>query len=307
MKQAVREFLPFNNGLGSPIECHRISSSKSGSGEVPAPHYHEHIEFLYADGECDLSVWIAGKTVDFHTDDLLIISSNAAHTFINRLPKNSYICIKALPEMIYSVDNSFFDMKYVLPFFGKSFESYQLFKGSEVRDTEIPETFAQVLSEWTEQGYGYELSLKSLLLKIFLWTVRYNHSRTALPLPSFGDDYLDTVRIIQRSVEYVNENYADTDEKEVASKFNMSYSHYSRQFKRVMGRSFCEYLTLTRINAAERLLLSSEMSVTEIAFATGFATSSHFIDRFKRVKGITPSKYRQIGEKNRIEDLNKFS
>ena len=81
---------------------------------------------------------------------------------------------------------------------------------------------------------------------------------------------------------------------QAAATVNMSYSHYSRQFKRIMGRSFREYINAVRISAAENLLLTTDMSVTDIALASGFATSSHFIESFKKHKKITPAKYRQL-------------
>ena len=94
----------------------------------------------------------------------------------------------------------------------------------------------------------------------------------------------ENVRLIEHSVEYINANYTDITEAQAAATVNMSYSHYSRQFKRIMGRSFREYINAVRISAAENLLLTTDMSVTDIALASGFATSSHFIESFKKHK-----------------------
>ena len=44
---------------------------------------------------------------------------------------------------------------------------------------------------------------------------------------------------------------------------------------------------------AEKLLLSSDKLMTEIAVDVGFTTSSHFISNFKRKKGITPKQFKQ--------------
>ena len=77
-------------------------------------------------------------------------------------------------------------------------------------------------------------------------------------------------------------------EADAASFVNLSYSYYSKLFRRVVGKNFNDYLTTVRINEAERLLLSTEQTITEIALATGFATSSHFIEKFRKIKNITP-------------------
>ena len=54
-----------------------------------------------------------------------------------------------------------------------------------------------------------------------------------------------------------------------------------------------EYLTLYRIEKASGKLLKSDLSVTSIAFSSGFNDLSYFIKTFKQIKGITPSKFRK--------------
>lgn len=290
MEQAVHE-VRLKKGMELPIEVYDINARCNEGQPMRTPHYHEHIEFLYADRECDVDVWIAGESVRFRTGDMLVINSNSAHTFVNHLPKNRYICIKALPKMVYSSDSSFFDMKYASPFFGNSLFSYRLLKASELVGSDVGQYFLCALKEWIERGYGYEVAVKAEVLRIFLWTVRHGY-RIGIYPPEGMADAAENVRLIQKSVELINESYADITETDAAAAASMSTSHYSRQFKLVMGRSFREYLAATRINAAERLLLTTDMSVTDIALATGFATSSHFIECFKKAKHTTPARYR---------------
>ena len=54
-----------------------------------------------------------------------------------------------------------------------------------------------------------------------------------------------------------------------------------------------EYLTLYRIEKASRKLINTDSSVTSIAFSCGFNDLSYFIKTFKKVKGITPAKFRK--------------
>lgn len=293
MQTAVHEKVRYGNGPELPIQCHYTKHQGLLMRSKRPPHYHKHIEFLYAHTDCDVGVWIAGKEVPLKTGDLVIINSNAAHTFINYAPTSEYICIKALPEMIYSAENSFFDVSYVTPFFGNSLVSFQRIQASDVEKTDIPSAFLQSLDEWRSRDYGYEISLKGLLLKIFLDVIRHNYSCGLYPI-SYGaqSDSLNTA-LIYRSVEYINANYADVSEGTAAAAVGMSCSHYSRQFKLIMGKSFREYVNATRINAAERMLLTTDTPITDVALACGFATSSHFIECFKKKKHSTPRQYRQ--------------
>ncbi len=294
MEQAIHERVSYGDGPELPIQCHYSRYEGARNTSKHPPHYHEHIEFLYAHEECDVTVWVAGEEVPLRTGDLIIVNSNVSHTFVNRAQVSGYICIKALPEMIYSADNSFFDIKYVTPFFENSLVSFQRICARDIDGTDVPSTFADALAEWCKRGYGYEVSLKSLLLKIFLWVIRYSYSSGVYPPAPEEGSQSENTALIHRSVEHINRNYADITETQAAAVAGMSYSHYSRQFKRVMGKSFREYVNATRINAAERLLLTTDTPVTEIALACGFATSSHFIESFKRVKDVTPRQYRKM-------------
>ncbi len=291
MQQAVREKRRVYKGLEFPIECYRIRSH--ASAQPKTPHYHEYIEFLYASGECDIKVWVAGKFVDFRTGDFMIINANVPHTFYQSLPVNNYICVKAVPEMLYFANNSFFDIKYVMPFVENDLLGYRFFGADEVRKSELPEIFNDALEEWIGKNYGYEVSLKSSLIRIFLWSIRQSHATGNHKETLERENSIENMRLMQRATEYINDNFSTANESEAASFVNMSYSHFSRMFKRIMGKSFKEYLTAIRINAAERMLFETDMPVTEVALACGFATSSHFIDRFKRAKGVTPKQYRQ--------------
>jgi AraC-like DNA-binding protein len=102
-----------------------------------------------------------------------------------------------------------------------------------------------------------------------------------------------TTESIKKALVYITENYETATLEAVARYCGLSYNHFSASFKRIIGRSFTDYLDLIRINEAERLLLSTDNSVTDIAFSCGFSSSSHFISRFKSQKGITPGQFRK--------------
>ena len=74
---------------------------------------------------------------------------------------------------------------------------------------------------------------------------------------------------------------------------NMSYRYFSRIFKRVMNKSFNDYLNFVRITEAEKLLTATDMNITEIAYATGFSSSSYFIKIFSKYKNVSPSRFRK--------------
>jgi len=68
----------------------------------------------------------------------------------------------------------------------------------------------------------------------------------------------------------------------------MSYSYFSRIWKRIVRRSFREYLNEVRVSHAEHLLKTTSLPVTQIALECGYNNVSYFIAVYKELKGITP-------------------
>ena len=73
----------------------------------------------------------------------------------------------------------------------------------------------------------------------------------------------------------------------------LSRFHFGRVFKRDTGLSPYQYVMRTRIDRAKELLKSSELGVTQIAHACGFASQSHLSDTFRRMVGASPVEWRQ--------------
>ena len=82
--------------------------------------------------------------------------------------------------------------------------------------------------------------------------------------------------------------------KALAQATSLSPQYLSSFFKSMTDKSPIEYLTEYRIEKAAHKLRSTEMNVTEIAYACGFSDLSYFIKMFKKLKGVSPGKYRSI-------------
>ena len=80
---------------------------------------------------------------------------------------------------------------------------------------------------------------------------------------------------------------------DVARARHLSTSRLAHVFKEQMGITVIEYLTRVRIGHAKRLLLSTELSCTEICLQVGYRNQSYFTRMFKRVVGMTPSEFRR--------------
>ncbi len=80
---------------------------------------------------------------------------------------------------------------------------------------------------------------------------------------------------------------------DMAEMCGVSVAYLSRRFKEEVGIGFADYLSRTRLQRAAKMLEESpDISITEVAFATGFNDSNYFSDKFKRQFGIPPTKYK---------------
>ncbi|HIV98821.1 MAG TPA: DNA-binding response regulator [Candidatus Ornithospirochaeta avicola] len=96
--------------------------------------------------------------------------------------------------------------------------------------------------------------------------------------------------------QYIEQNYdREISLDEIAQKMGYSTTYFSKLFARTFGISFSQYLVEYRIKKASELLLSSNMPVSAVARSTGFYDSSYFVNTFKKIKGLTPRKFRSEG------------
>ena len=94
-------------------------------------------------------------------------------------------------------------------------------------------------------------------------------------------------------------NYIDTNINEridfvaLAKENHYSYDRFRHLFAERFGFSPHAYLTNQRIEHAKRLLKNSNSSITDIAFDSGFNSSSQFTNIFKKQVGVTPKEYKK--------------
>lgn len=65
-------------------------------------------------------------------------------------------------------------------------------------------------------------------------------------------------------------------------------------FRRHYGMTLSTYLTRLRVCQAQRLLVSTELEISRVAFETGFGSISRFYEAFKEISGQTPRQYRLL-------------
>lgn len=275
-------------GVPMPIQCIKIKQEKTRATKL---HYHDYTELLFGLSGCAIT-YIGTERYELCAGDLIIVHNYEPHDVKGNGKKCEYICIKFLPSILMTGDQTLTEYSYGLLLLQNAHSGKIFFHSDEMSDTPIAALFDNLVNEWYGEKFGYELSLRADVTSIFLHIIRKWQEQN----PELADIAKSTVQseLLQKAITYINENFADMSEESCADALHVSTSYLSRVFKRGMRTSFCEYVNSVKLKEAERLLVSSDMSVTEISETIGFSSVSYFISAFRSRHGYTPAKYRKV-------------
>ena len=170
-------------------------------------------------------------------------------------------------------------------------------------DSEVYERFSEgvvVFAESVGEEHGLCESILARLSELKpggkLWDAELCSAalRLLILLSRHAKDSARQFKGIHRAIEYINENIsAELTVEQIAVAAHLSKYHFCREFKRCVGMTVMKYITKTRVIIAEAMLKKRDMSVTDIALASGFGSGSHFSKVFKEAIGVTPLEYRK--------------
>lgn len=112
---------------------------------------------------------------------------------------------------------------------------------------------------------------------------------------TINDKKSENNRPIREAQKYINENFdSPINLEEVSDIVGFNSSYFSSLFKKETGVNFLEYLTNVRIKAAKGMLSDSNKSITDISYEVGYKDFKHFSRQFRKITGLSPSKYRKL-------------
>ena len=152
------------NGIELPIQC-ILMNCKSTLSSFATPHYHDYIEILYIlNGSFKL---LAGnKIYSCSIGDMAVINSKEAHNVLPDGTDCKYIVVKFLPQILYTSEQTLFEIKYMLPFTLNNSAHPRVIKKAETENTDIPQ-----IMEGMMQGVG-ETKRPIVYNIVGMWAVR---------------------------------------------------------------------------------------------------------------------------------------
>lgn len=108
-------------------------------------------------------------------------------------------------------------------------------------------------------------------------------------------ELLDSDDIINRVEMYIQEHFRENINREdVAAIAYITPNYLSKQFRIKKGMNLREYINQIRIEEAKRLLLTTNLSVSEVAGLSGYENISYFSTVFRKYTGMSPIDWRNL-------------
>lgn len=245
-------------------------------------HLHKEMELLYQ-VEGQKIIYANQLSYPLSTGDIILVGNNVPHsTHIYKDSLDFFVQFQAGMEN----DTENYFQRYLLFCNGNIF----LFKnGTEINEA-IKRRMITIIEENQKQEFGYQGIIKSEVVEIVILLHRYHilQSQTTKQFPEW----------LHTAVVYMNQHYDEIRSlNEISQKVNVTHTHFCRVFKQFTGQTPVDYLNYIKISHAELLLKQNAVSITDIAFQTGFGSVAYFSKIFKQYKFCTPGEYRKINTK----------
>lgn len=133
------------------------------------------------------------------------------------------------------------------------------------------------------------------IFDIFRIFISAPETRTLASPTHFTECQADLHGPMQRALRFILQHFQHNITIEMLlHETNMSNTAFSQRFKQTFRMTFKEYLLQTRIGYACKLLQGDDLNIAQIAYQSGFENISNFNRQFKKIKGITPTRYQEV-------------
>jgi AraC-like DNA-binding protein len=257
-------------------------------------HSHPELELVYVKESYGKRI-IGNSVAQFVPGDMVFLGSDIPHVWLNdEIYYQSISSLKAKAIVVY------FNKDIFGPAFYEQKETQKIInlfsqaeKGLSIRG-KTNEKIARKLEKLsTKQNFEIIVGLFEILSILSESDeIDFINSEAYSPVSSqVKNDRISDV------FDYVKQNYKEEIAlTEIAKIAHLTPTSFCRMFKIKTKKSFVEYLNEVRISNACKLLIETEMGVSEIAYDCGYKTASNFNQLFKKLTGTTPKEYRKKAE-----------
>ena len=254
-------------------------------------HWHKYIEIVFVPEDVpeDITAIIALNNTSYSMKrgDVLFIWPGEVHGTLECTP-NSLYCIQFSPSILE-------EQKDFIPFIS-FLRNYHLITPEEFPElaVNINGCFNHMYWLNSDKDSFYNTRMVITLYEMFMHFCLQIKDSLKDELGVSTLEAGKTFKSITSACKFIQENCEhQLTLSDVAEHVGFSNFYMSRIFKKITGSNFVEYLTMQRIKKAQILLTDSEVTITDVAYRSGFTSISTFNRVFKNYRGCSPSDYRK--------------
>lgn len=252
-------------------------------------HVHPEMELMAitgGGGKCIINEFID----DFEDSDVVFMPGGVPHCWIldpllcNKDGIIDDCCCQFTNSFLSQIGKSFPELKAMTEFYTGLRQAIRIESGS-----------AQDVIDTYKNFKNFSEGKQTIALLEMLNNIYESGEYRLIGLPSPKNTHISKPRMrFQNINKLITENYGRAITlSEAARSVDMNPTAFCNAFKATTGKTFNTYLTTYRLQVAARLLGTTIMNISEIAYKVGFGDSPHFTRTFKRYYGISPSDYRK--------------
>ena len=237
--------------------------------------WHEQLELLYftagtAVCECGFEQYLC------HAGDIIVVNPCQTHLVSTYAGSPRYHCLMIDPRL-YAADDDICGVKYI----ERLNRGNLRFRNGIGGNAEARRVLEALLDELRAGRTAYELAVKGLILQLLAVLIRTETQEASEPSRSYEQ--------IRPALEIMAERFgADIRLETLARACFLSESYFCCLFRELTGKTPFEYLNDLRLTRARAMLLTTDLTITQIAASTGFGDSGYFSRRFAKLYGMTP-------------------
>ncbi len=252
-----------------------VERSEYSYNEMPSFHTHNKHELYFLE-QGITKYFIGNKIYILKPGDFIFIPKGQYHqTTINESEKRQ--------RLLLTFDSAFVGSGYL-----KYIQELILDKHIHIHEEHMNDLkyILKKIEDEEKNKFGDYEKMQKMYLRQLLILITRNRIKEQCVVISENE------KLVQEAAVYISENYEqELCLENLANRYSVSPGHFSKLFKRITGVGVSEYIRISRVNAAQELIESTKLSITEIAQKCGFNDSNYFTQVFKKIVGITPKKY----------------
>ncbi|MGE5557625.1 MAG: AraC family transcriptional regulator [Bacillota bacterium] len=295
--------------LFRPNELFYINRVNEMTRDKCVYHTHDFVEICYVSAGKGYHL-VGDRQYEVFKGDLFIINNDIRHTFFRESEEGLITCnivfkpsfldrlLSGIEDLNFSTLSTSFLFNDMTP--GPAGPGYLKLNLEEQKEFDV--LVNNIYKEYTLKPNGYMSIIRAYMIQLIIKIVR--------SLAEKGKNSKEAAEknpLVENIIHYLKEHFAERFSLTgLVLKSFFSKGHLCKVFKEATGMTMSSYVQKLRIDEACKLISSTDMKMTDIAYKAGFSDYKSFYRLFKKVTGRRPAEYRQALSKPLLKIKNRL-